>query len=541
MLSRVIEWYNELKEITIDCEFKLIASEIVTIDSKLDYFINKTSWREYEQELIQDVYTAIQNLNERVRQTKRNIDRIVRSMREWGQKPLYERNLKSSAAIMVPDDFTMNVLKREDNCAATKDLIDELMEENFRLFFNLPVRPRMSTRVLKKSYATPRSTMRRTTLGRMTEDDENSQSTVNISSASGSAVSLSAFEIDRTTTQQILFRAYEEYIDSIVGDELIDAIKFSIRYILMEMSKRTEKDKNTPLFNVKLELQIPDMVFIPPLDSEELSLQEIIQNMILYIYNMSSMIPKIAQPPEEERKDEDGNVVLEDFTSCLEDSQEIENMKIDIVTMTKRTVKNVIKYTNELKKYSYLWLFDKQEKLQEFLQFSRFLTEQEADKLEHDKNAIPEKKPTLQDFQAIIDKYGDLYEEINKLEVYHVFYDWLGLDMKAFKHSLLNEVCKWSNLFKQYLYDNVLTSLKGLENFIHNSSITLEQEVTNDDYATLLEVMIVLDNINKNQAYYDKMFEPLKAEVDLLASYDMTFDEKIHDQVREENILILTI
>lgn len=173
MLSRIIEWYNELKKVTVECEFNLIAEEVSIIDKKLEYFISQSTWRTYEQPNIDEVYNMINDLHVRVLKTKRNVDKIVKSMKIWGHKPFFTRKETSSTALMVPNDFPKSVevcishfhtirsvnfifflQQREDECKATKNLIDELMDENFRLFFNLKVRPRISSRSTKRSVAT---------------------------------------------------------------------------------------------------------------------------------------------------------------------------------------------------------------------------------------------------------------------------------------------------------------------------------------------------------------------------------------------------
>lgn len=112
----------------------------------------------------------------------------------------------------------------------------------------------------------------------------------------------------RTSAQKLLFRPYEEYVDKIVGERIMDAVLTSIKYLYYEMDNRM--DHNAPLFRVFLELQVPHMVFIPSLDLNDKSngLNVIMQNLVIDIYNMTDKIPRIAQPPVIDRTDENGEI-----------------------------------------------------------------------------------------------------------------------------------------------------------------------------------------------------------------------------------------
>lgn len=71
---------------------------------------------------------------------------------------------------------------------------------------------------------------------------------------------------------------------------------------------------------------------------------------------------------------------------------------------------------------------------------------------------IPEKKPTMSDFKAIIDFYVDLHAELEeKVEEKIIFQTWLEVDCRPFKQGLLNVVNKWGLLYKNHLYEHVLS------------------------------------------------------------------------------------
>ena len=55
-----------------------------------------------------------------------------------------------------------------------------------------------------------------------------------------------------------------------------------------------------------------------------------------------------------------------------------------------------------------------------------------------------------------IDKFEDLYLEVEKFEQEIVFEKWFRLDMRPFRQALLNTTKKWSLMFKQYMIDSVI-------------------------------------------------------------------------------------
>lgn len=564
MLSRIVEWYNEIKDKTVPCEFDIIRQDIEAIDNKLHVATDTATWCDYEQVYINDVHADLKNLNSRVLQAEENVEKIIKSLRLWGSEPMYERHDNVLTALMLPDDFPGRIIKRQMDCQQSKKLIDDLVDENFRLYFNFPLKPK-----IKKMTETPRqSTMleysRHSSLSEDVEEQEIVQegqdrpSEVNVAptdksaQASHSSFSLksiksnkSSFSTKSTSTetnyeivkkpyQLELFRPYEEYIDLLIGTEILDAIVISIKYLKNEMENRYEN--NAAIFEVKLELQIPQIVFWPELVinfERPRGLHDIIESMIGNIYNISDMIPLVAQPLENTSEK------LETFTLLLESKEgsDIQNMQMDILSLTRHTIDDAIKFSKEFEKYNSLWLTDKRTHLEEFLRYGRILTPEEADTIGDENCIVKEHKPELVSFKNMIDYYGELYEEINQIATMHIFNIWLKVDMNGLKQNLLNQVCKWSHLFKQYLKDKVIDDLMELQDFIIESTFSLKQEATNNDFQTLLLILKTIESIHNREYVTDNMFHPLKEIVDLLKSYDMTFDEKINDQV---NLSFLT-
>ena len=70
---------------------------------------------------------------------------------------------------------------------------------------------------------------------------------------------------------------------------------FSIRYIKMEMENIFNRD--AAIFEVKLELQKPHLIYIPSLEPESKNgFFALLEELIMDIYSMCDIIPRVAQP-----------------------------------------------------------------------------------------------------------------------------------------------------------------------------------------------------------------------------------------------------
>lgn len=90
-----------------------------------------------------------------------------------------------------------------------------------------------------------------------------------------------------------------------------------------------------------------------------------------------------------------------------------------------------------------------------FLRFGRALTDEEKHIVAQQLEQLKEKKPELDDFKREIDYFVGLYNKCDEFETEKVFLRWLRLDVRDLKQTLLNTICKWTNLFKTHLIDYV--------------------------------------------------------------------------------------
>jgi dynein heavy chain len=302
------------------------------------------------------------------------------------------------------------------------------------------------------------------------------------------------------------------------------------------MENQDEK-VGAPLFEVDLELHEPDLCYFPTMttnlkDTE--GFMYIMNAVISNIFNMTAMLPMIAQPPD--MKD----ATFEYFLSRYYDKsmpslefEEIQNLQLDIVAMTRDGIRNAQKFSDEFNKYSYLWMTDKKVHLENFIKYGRSITADEMEEIESGNLEIKEKRPTLNDFKDTIESYSQLYDSIEHIDHLHNINSWLRVNLKDLKYSLLNSICKWSYLFKQFLQNKVIDDLNELEDFIADSTELLQTEPSDEDYELLLRILKTLSQINERERQTDEMFEPLKEIVEMLKNYEVSFEDRISDQFAE--------
>lgn len=105
--------------------------------------------------------------------------------------------------------------------------------------------------------------------------------------------------------------------------------------------------------------------------------------------------------------------------------------------------------------------------MQQFLEYSRQLSVEEMDMVAvQDPKGPTKSPPKMEQFREQIDLYEGLYLEIEEMDLSKVFCGWFRVDLRPFRQSVLNTVCKWSSMFKKHLVDRVTTSLSDLGAFI---------------------------------------------------------------------------
>ena len=88
------------------------------------------------------------------------------------------------------------------------------------------------------------------------------------------------------------WKAYVEYLDEMVVEGFFHCIGCSLNYLL---DNTDLKNRVSPLFEARLELQAPDMVFVPSLDyNVPNGFYELIDGIVTDIYHQSTLVNRLA-------------------------------------------------------------------------------------------------------------------------------------------------------------------------------------------------------------------------------------------------------
>lgn len=334
---------------------------------------------------------------------------------------------------------------------------------------------------------------------------------------------LAAIEAEKEVARRMLWKPYEIYVDKLISETVIESIVWSLKLIVDE----TDFDKHrdiSPLFELILELHDPNIVYIPSVELDDADgFVQLIKTLVQDIQVMSTKMDRIDRDSAEANYYED---VLGD--------KESEDLHDELVNRVASAMDVAQDYTVNFEDYAYLWMDDRQEFLRQFLLYSRLLTPEELDALKDETGpGIKECRPTTPQFREQIDFYEELYKKVEEIEMEKVIAGWLRIDVKRLRQAILNTVCKWGNMFKQHLFDHVISGLDELETFIVDAIAGMQVELKEDDYEGLLKVMGYLFKIRDRQLATDVMFDPLKEIMELLKEYGVEFSEEVHIQLQE--------
>lgn len=280
-----------------------------------------------------------------------------------------------------------------------------------------------------------------------------------------------------------------------------------------------------PLFELVMELHEPDIVYVPSaMMQDPNNFLTLMENLVEDIYSMIIPMERIYS--------NDTNIT---YYALAKEEQTMTSKSNEIFSRIAGAMETAEGFTKEFDEFIPLWLDDRQEFLRQFLLYGRILTGEELDQLNTpDVPTIKENPPTTAQFKEQIDYYDNLYKKVEEIPPETLLMDgWLKIDLKPLRQAILNTICKWSNLFKQHLYNKVINSLEDLENFIREALAAMQTPLTEDDYDGLLKVMGYLFKVKERQVETDAMFEPLKEIMEMLKDYGVEFAEEVYVQLQE--------
>eukprot|EP00058_Branchiostoma_floridae_P010281 XP_002595769.1 hypothetical protein BRAFLDRAFT_200305 [Branchiostoma floridae] len=455
-LDLLVAWYNQVRRDILEVELPLIETQLQDIDTKLETAEKSLGWKD------DGVWEYIQETRDMVH------------------------------------DLHVRVFKAKDNV--------EQMQKIMEKWCVLPLFERKENKKDALLFLDDRADRLPKRYGEIKEAGEKIHGLLK--------ENLTLFKADASSD---IWKSYVDYVDDMVVDGFFNAIHCSVNYLL---DNTDVKVSPAPLFEARMELIAPDMVFQPSLDfGVNDGFYEMVEGIINDVYKIASLVPRLA--------DHSG---LEHYQADMEDMQELCDMRQETMDRVQTVMNKACEYRNSFDNFSYLWVDDRQEFMRQFLLYNHVLTQEEIEA--HAETGVPECPPTLDQFKDQIDTYEKVYEEVIQIQGMVRCDDWFRVDARPFKQALLNIVKKWSFMFKQHLIDHVTNSLNDLAGFITVTDSGLSKEVEEGDYDGLVGVMEHLLAVKARQEATDEMFEPLKQTIELLKQYDQELPDEVHAQLQ---------
>ncbi|XP_065078949.1 dynein beta chain, ciliary [Ochlerotatus camptorhynchus] len=460
-LEKTVDWYNKIRRNCTEVELELIKGEIKMIDELLERAINELTWNsEGITEYMIKIRNPVEQLQGRMQNIQNNLKEIRTIMSSWAKAPLFERKDSKKDTVLCLEERNDRKSKRYGELEAAAIKVHQLLDANMQLFG------------MDES-----------------QDDWN-------------------------------WVKYVIFVDNIAYENLLFMIGISMGYLVENMDPNNNL---APLFESRLELLEPELVFVPSLNPNDPNgFNILLAALVTDITYMSSLIPRLLKNSDES------------YDQKVMKNTDIQDMKVEILQGVDRVIQEAAQFCRDFERYSYLWLEDREYSMEIFLEYGRQL---EMDELEMISNKDPDAPqpcpPTIEAFREQIDHYESLYLEIEKIEPHQIFNAWFQVDVRPFRQSLLNIVRKWGNMFKDHLVTNVTYSLTDLGKFIRKADEGLLQIVKEGDYDGLVNIMAYLLHVKERTATTDEMFEPMKETIELLKYYDMDIPEEVNVYLQE--------
>ncbi|RXM27080.1 Dynein heavy chain 11, axonemal [Acipenser ruthenus] len=468
-------WYNRLQSTILEVELHLIDSEMQTIEQQLKPALEVLTWQNDDLwEYIQQTRDLVWSVDSRVQKAKSNVEAIQALMHSLNDTPFVTRKNNQNGLLSFSD--------KDERMGKLYNMIQETGKNIHQL--------------VECFY---RGDISNCSKGILYLKQENQK----------------LFGADPGSAE---WRAYTEYIDSMVLDGLIHAIRGSLQYLI----ENTDTALNiAPLFEVQLVLNGSEMTFKPPLDfGIHVNAYDIIDRMVKYIFKTASFIRRVAQ-----------HIGTNTYQADIDHLAELAELSQIILSRVKSVIVKVKEFQNTFSSYSYLWMDDRNEFMQQFILYGHVLSTEEMEL--YADYELSKCAPQLQHFKEQINIFETLYMKVKMFDDKKVFNGWFQVDIKPFKVSLMNVIKKWSWMFKEHLLDHVNDSVNELEIFIHETEKGLAKEITDGDYGSLVEIMGNLMAIRDRQITTDDHFKPLKSTADLLRTYGQQLPEQFYTQLEE--------
>ncbi|KAA0703060.1 Dynein beta chain, ciliary [Triplophysa tibetana] len=134
-LDLLVQWYNKVKQTTLEVEAPLMRKELETIDQQLHRAETKLTWQDPRcWDYICILKDTIYQIERRLQKTKDNAEVMKVLMSGWSKQPMFCRKDNKKDKLLQLEDRAARVAKRYNNLRKDGEIIHKLLQENMVLF-----------------------------------------------------------------------------------------------------------------------------------------------------------------------------------------------------------------------------------------------------------------------------------------------------------------------------------------------------------------------------------------------------------------------
>lgn len=133
-----MQWYNKVKQTTLEVEAPLIKEEMEIVDRQLHQAESELTWQSQNSwDYICTLQDTVYQLERRLQKTKDNIEMIDVLMSGWSKQPMFCRKDLKKDSILQLEDRAGRVAKSYNNLRKDGETIHNLLQVSqsfYRLF-----------------------------------------------------------------------------------------------------------------------------------------------------------------------------------------------------------------------------------------------------------------------------------------------------------------------------------------------------------------------------------------------------------------------
>ena len=251
-----------------------------------------------------------------------------------------------------------------------------------------------------------------------------------------------------------------------------------------------------PFFDVHVELSPPHVLLHPSLEE----VQRAINQSATAVLKCSKYISPW-----------DGVEGTESFFEKIAKNKEIVKVVLLLTGGIHGLNKQVMDYLNSFKRYEYLWVLDKQEEYEKFL----------------------EQEPTLAMFEQELKRYKAVEDDVEGIQPSYVIGS-LSLDTARLKTALKRESQDWKSQYAKNLHQQASRDLARIQAQMDENDKALQNPIKEDDSLEDLRMMMyTLKEIRERESEVDLLFEPVQENYAMLKSNNAQIPKDEEEQVGE--------